>query len=146
MGNKLIMINMEVVNIKLIKRTNYLKQLDNVKGTPDIKVITDIRRSGKSKLLGSFINRIIENDTKANVIHINFNNCKYEHLLEYHSLLKYVEGKYKQGQNNYLFIDEVQMCEGFEKTINSLHPSEKMKKQKKENCFLCKKLKIHILK
>ena len=86
-----------MVNIKLIERNDYLKQLENVKGTPDIKVITGIRRSGKSKLLESFINKIVENDITANIIHINFNNCKYEHLFEYHSLLEYVEEKYKNA-------------------------------------------------
>ena len=125
LGNRIVIISVEVVNIKLIERNDYLKQLENVKGTPDIKVITGIRRSGKSKLLESFINKIVENDITANIIHINFNNCKYEHLLEYHSLLEYVEEKYKQNQKNYLFIDEIQMCKGFEKAINSLHSSEK---------------------
>lgn len=96
-----------------------------MKGTPDVKVITGIRRSGKSKLLDAFIDQIIKTDPNANIIHINFNNCKYESLLEYHALLEYIDSKYKDKSNNYLFIDEIQMCLGFEKAINSLHASEK---------------------
>lgn len=46
-------------------------------------------------------------------------------MLEYHALLDYVKKKYINGKDNYLFIDEVQMCDGFEKAINSLHSSEK---------------------
>lgn len=61
----------------------------------------------------------------ANIIYINFNEDEYEELLEYHRLLSYVKSKHAEGKNNYLFIDEVQLCEGFEKAINSLHVSEK---------------------
>lgn len=111
--------------MKLIERKSYLEQLKDVQGTPDIKVITGIRRSGKSKLLEAFIGVILENDPTANIIHINFNEDEYEELLEYHQLLSFVKSKYVAGKNNYLFIDEVQLCEGFEKAVNSLHASEK---------------------
>ncbi len=111
--------------MKLIERTEYLKQLADVQGTPDIKVITGIRRSGKSKLLESFIKKILESEPDANIIYINYNDDVYEGLLEYHQLLNYVKERYKEGKNNYLFIDEVQLCEGFEKAVNSLHVSEK---------------------
>ena len=131
--------------MKIIER-DYLKELIDVIGTPDIKVITGVRRSGKSKLLELFKEYIINNVKNYNVIDINYNSLDFESLKEYHKLNVYIEQRYKKGMNNFVLIDEVQMCEGFEKTINSLNPSEKMKKQKKENCFLCKKLKIHILK
>ena len=111
--------------MKLIERDFYLNKLKNVTGTPDIKVITGIRRSGKSKLLESFIRYIQVTDPAANVIHINFNLEEYEDLLEYHHLHDYISFSYIEGKNNYVFIDEVQMCAGFEKTINSLHASEK---------------------
>ena len=58
--------------MKLIKREGYLNKLINVVGTPDIKVITGIRRSGKSKLLESFKQYIEENINNYNIIHINF--------------------------------------------------------------------------
>lgn len=111
--------------MKLIERNEYIDKLNNVKGTPDIKVITGIRRSGKSKLMEAFIEKIIAEDTASNIIHINFNDDEYEELLEYHALIDYVKSKYKRNCDNYLLIDEVQMCEGFEKAINSLHASEK---------------------
>ena len=111
--------------MKLIERTDYLKQLEDVQGTPDIKVITGIRRSGKSKLLEAFIDVIHKKEPEANIIHINYNDDTFEDLLEYHALLEYVKSKYIKDKNNYLFIDEVQLCEGFEKAINSFHVSEK---------------------
>ena len=59
--------------MKLITRTQYLEKLINVIGTPDIKVITGVRRSGKSKLLESFKNYIEQNVPDHNIIGINFN-------------------------------------------------------------------------
>lgn len=111
--------------MKIIKRTVYLNELVEVKDTPDIKVITGVRRSGKSKLLELFIEDILKKDKKANIIHINYNLTDYEDLLEYHSLEKYIESKYKKNKNNYVLLDEVQLCKYFEKAINSLHAKEK---------------------
>ena len=111
--------------MRLIERDFYLNKLKEVMGTPDIKVITGVRRSGKSKLLESFMTYVRANDPNANIIHINFNLNSYESLAEYHALNHYIENAYIAGKNNFVFIDEVQMCEGFEKAINSLHASEK---------------------
>ncbi|MBD5102757.1 MAG: ATP-binding protein [Subdoligranulum sp.] len=111
--------------MKLIQRDFYLDKLKDVMGTPDIKVITGIRRSGKSKLLESFMDYVRKTDPAANIIHINFNLSEYENLLEYHALNNYVEKAYVPGKNNYVLIDEIQMCTGFEKAVNSLHASEK---------------------
>jgi predicted AAA+ superfamily ATPase len=111
--------------VRLIERDFYLNKLKEVMGTPDIKVITGVRRSGKSKLLESFMTYVRANDPDANIIHINFNLNSYESLAEYHALNHYIESAYIAGKNNFVFIDEVQMCEGFEKAINSLHASEK---------------------
>lgn len=111
--------------MKLIKRDFYLTKLKDVIGTPDIKVITGIRRSGKSKLLESFIDYVKNIYPDANLIHINFNLTDYEGLLDYHALHDYVEQAYIPDQNNFVLIDEIQMCSGFEKAINSFHASEK---------------------
>ena len=111
--------------MKLIDRPEYLEQLKGVRGVPDIKVITGIRRCGKSKLMEAYIEYIKETDDDANIIYIDFTDLDYEELKEYHKLNDYIKNAYVEAKNNYLFIDEVQLCEGFEKTINSLHASEK---------------------
>lgn len=111
--------------MKLIRRDAYLDKLKDVIGTPDIKVITGLRRSGKSKLLESFMDYVRAADGNANLIHINFNLSKFENLLEYHALHDYIEQRCLSGKNNYLLIDEIQMCVGFERAINSLHASER---------------------
>ena len=111
--------------MKLIERTDYLQRLIDLKDTPDIKIITGIRRSGKSKLMESYIDYLKENDSNANIIFIDFFNIKFEKLKEYHKLNDYVESCYQKGKNNYLFIDEVQLCDKFEVAINSLYTSGK---------------------
>ena len=111
--------------MKIINRSDYLERLINVIGTPDIKVLTGIRRSGKSKLLESLKKYITKNITDSNIIHINFNIPTYENLMEYHKLYNYIEEQYIDNKKNFILIDEIQMCEGFEKAINGLHALEK---------------------
>lgn len=111
--------------MKLIERKRYLGKLISTINAPDIKVITGIRRSGKSKLLESFIEYIKIHLENANIIHINFNLMKYDSLRTAASLNEYAENNYKEDVENFLLIDEVQMCEGFERAVNSLHASEK---------------------
>ena len=111
--------------MKLIDRTGYLQKLINVIGTPDIKVITGVRRSGKSKLLEAFKEYVEETYVDANIIHINFNLTKYESYKDYHVLNDYIEQSYVKGKENFVLIDEVQMCPNFELTINNLHAIEK---------------------
>ena len=57
--------------MKLIERPLYLRQLEGLINTPDIKIITGIRRSGKSKLLGAFSDYIVKTDATANIIYID---------------------------------------------------------------------------
>ena len=111
--------------MKLIYRTAYMNKLASAMGTPDIKVITGIRRCGKSKLLEAFADQIRASFPTANIIRINFNLLEFEPLMQYRALHDYVEKHFVEGCNNVVIIDEVQMCEGFEKAINSLHASEK---------------------
>ncbi len=102
--------------MKLIQRKQYLDKMISVIGTPDIKVITGVRRCGKSKLLDAFNEYIEENIPNNNIIHINFNLPEYDHLLEYRPLYDYVNSQYVKGKENFVFIDEVQMCNDFEKS------------------------------
>lgn len=111
--------------MKLIKREKYLNELIGVIGTPDIKVITGIRRSGKSKLLEAFKKYIEENIKDYNIIHINYSLSKFDKLKECHKLYEYIESNYRENMNNFVLIDEVQMCDGFETAINWIHAEEK---------------------
>lgn len=111
--------------MKLIEREGYLRKLIDVIGTPDIKVITGVRRSGKSKLMERFKTYILEQNDNANIIHINFNLTQYEALREYHALHDYIEGQYDSAKDNFVLIDEIQMCSQFELAVNSLHASER---------------------
>lgn len=111
--------------MKLIERPLYLRRLKDLMNTPDIKIITGIRRCGKSKLLAMFSDYIVKNDDTANIIYIDLTKIKFEHLKEYHELNDYIEERYREGVYNCLMIDEVQLCENFELTINSLHSEDK---------------------
>lgn len=111
--------------MKLIDRPLYLRKLEGLMNTPDIKIITGIRRSGKSKLLNAFSEHIRRHDSSANIISIDLSKIKFEHLKDYHALNDYIETNFREGVNNYLIIDEVQLCPNFEIAINSLHSEEK---------------------
>lgn len=110
--------------MKLINRTSYMDTLTSLIGVPDIKVITGIRRSGKSKLLEALRDYVEANLSNSNVIHINYNLDEFENLLEYHALLAYVKEHRVSGKQNFLLIDEVQMCDGLSvRSTAFTHPS-----------------------
>ena len=110
--------------MKLIERKQYLDKMIGVIGTPDIKVLTGVRRCGKSKLLEAFKSYVQKNIPNANIIHINFNLSKYDNLKEYKTLNEYIESNYAKDKENFVLIDEIQMCNGFELCINNLHATE----------------------
>lgn len=111
--------------MKLIERHDYLDRLKRLRGTPDIKIITGMRRSGKSELLRSFSKHLKALDSHINIITIDFNNLLYEELKDYKSLFQYVEEHYVENTENVLIVDEVQLCPKFELAINSFHNSKK---------------------
>ncbi len=111
--------------MKLIERDFYLDKLKKVQGTPDIKVITGVRRSGKSRLVEAFADFVRRTDQKANVTYIDLTSLRFEKLKDYHSLNDFIEEGYEHGKTNYIFVDEVQLCPNFELAINSLHTSGK---------------------
>lgn len=111
--------------MKTIVRKNYLNRIIELKDTPDIKIITGIRRSGKSKLMQSYIEYLKTNYDNINIIFIDFMDLEFEEIKEYHALHSYVEQHYVAGKMNYFFVDEVQMCPKFELAINSLYSKGK---------------------
>nr|WP_304018126.1 ATP-binding protein [Fenollaria timonensis] len=110
--------------MKIIERPLYLDRLKRLYGTPDIKIITGLRRSGKSELLRSFVNYLNKSYTDINIIRIDFGDLKFDSLKNYKSLYDYVEKMYDDSLKNVLIVDEVQLCEKFELAINSFHNSK----------------------
>lgn len=111
--------------MKYIERKHYLDRLRGLKNTPDIKIITGIRRSGKSELMRAFINDIKITEENANIIYIDYYNLEFDDIKNYKQLNEFVEKSFNPNKTNYLFVDEVQLCNQFEKAINSLHNSRK---------------------
>ena len=111
--------------MKLIERQYYLQQLIDVMNTPDIKVITGIRRCGKSKLMDAFIAYVQKQSEENNIIRIKLNLKEFEALKNADALYEYINAHYIDGKENFLFIDEVQLCNGFEVIINSLYEEER---------------------
>lgn len=111
--------------MKIIPRDKYLQRIIELNGTPDIKIITGIRRSGKSKLMQVYIEYLKSHVDNCNIIYIDYMDLAFEEIKEYHALHAYVEAQYQANKTNYLFVDEVQMCPQFELAINSLYAKEK---------------------
>ena len=111
--------------MKLIERKFYLQQLIDVMDTPDIKVITGVRRSGKSKLMDAFISYVQQQSEENNIIRIKLNLKEFESLKNGDALYDYINAHFIYEKNNFLFIDEVQLCLGFETVINSLYEEER---------------------
>jgi len=111
--------------MKTIVRERYLERIKALKDTPDIKIITGIRRSGKSNLMQAYIDYLKRDFADVNIIFIDFMDLEFEEIKEYHALHKYVEDRYDKEKKNYLFVDEVQLCPNFELAINSLYSKNK---------------------
>ena len=91
----------------------------DAKDTDFIKVITGVRRSGKSTLLLMFRDYLLANGVKEeNIVHINFESAKYDDIKDYKDLYKYIEDKVKD-EKIYLLLDEIQSVSSWEKAINS---------------------------
>lgn len=104
-----------------IKREDYLSILRNFKDQQIIKVITGIRRCGKSTLLELFQDYLKENGVEENqIISINFEDADYEELQDRKKLYEYLKSKLVKGKKTYIFLDEIQKVGEFEKTVDSL--------------------------
>ena len=102
----------------MIIREKYLNRLVDAKDTEFIKVITGVRRSGKSTLLLMFKNYLLENNVKeSNIIYINFESAMYDDIKDYKELYNYIKNNIKDGIN-YILLDEVQSVIRWEKAVN----------------------------
>ena len=105
----------------MIKRNEYLTILQQLKDQNLIKVITGIRRCGKSTLLDQFRNWLLENGVdQSQIISFNFEDDENEHLLDRHVLSRVIREKMTEKQMYYIFLDEVQNVVEFEKLVDSL--------------------------
>ncbi|SEQ48237.1 hypothetical protein SAMN02910369_01874 [Lachnospiraceae bacterium NE2001] len=110
--------------MKIIERKDYLDRLIRLKDTPDIKIITGLRRSGKSELVRAYMEWIRTNED-TNIIYVDFADLRFDDLKTYKELYNFCEGQYIDGKTNVIIVDEVQMCEKFELAINSLYNRRK---------------------
>lgn len=105
----------------MIERKEYLSMLIENKDRDIIKVVTGVRRCGKSTLFALYINWLRENGIAPNqIISVNLEDLEYEALNDYHALYAYIKVRLCLDKQNYVFIDEVQNCAGFEKAVDSL--------------------------
>ena len=104
----------------MIKRENYLKKIRPFYNQNLIKVITGIRRCGKSVILKQIMDEIEKKGVnEENIIYINFELTDYVNIKNYLDLDNYIKDKIKNKDKYYLFLDEIQYVENWEKTINS---------------------------
>lgn len=110
---------------KELKRTEYIDKIRPFFDSEIIKVITGIRRSGKSKLLDMVIEEIKERGVNdSHIIKINFDDMEYDFLLNAKSLDAYIKEQIKDKKKYYIFLDEIQNVDEFEKAIESLFTSK----------------------
>ena len=104
-----------------IQRESYLSILKNFKDKQIIKVITGIRRCGKSTLLELFQDYLKENGVEEKqIVSINFENADYEELQDRKKLHEYIKSKLVKNKKTYIFLDEIQNVNEFERTVDSL--------------------------
>jgi len=102
------------------KRPYYLNKIRPFIGSDLIKVLVGQRRVGKSYILLQLMDEIKAKDKKANIVYINKEENEYETIVNYKDLIDYAEGRIIKGAKNYLFIDEIQDIENFEKALRHL--------------------------
>lgn len=107
--------------MKQLKRQEYLNWLIKWKDKQIIKVVTGVRRCGKSTIFEIFQNYLLENGvSKEQIITINFENLDFEELQDYKSLYQYVNRRLLTDKKNYIFLDEIQHVQQYEKVVDSL--------------------------
>lgn len=106
----------------LVERKEYLEQLTAWKDEQVIKVVTGIRRCGKSTLLSQYQQQLKTTGiTDEQIISINFEELEYEELLDYRKLYSYLKERLCEEKTTYIFLDEIQKVPFFEKVVDSLY-------------------------
>ena len=106
----------------MISRPNYIKELIKFKDKDLIKVITGIRRCGKSTLMDLYKNYLLQNGIKEQqIISINLEDLKYNFIKNYMELYNYICEQIIPSEKNYIFIDEIQIIPEFQKVADSLY-------------------------
>ena len=109
----------------MIERTEYLNKLIALKDKQVIKVVTGVRRCGKSTLFRLFQEYLKKNGVSEKQIQsINFEDMAYSDLLEPKSLYNHVMKNAQKGKKNYIFLDEIQNVKDFQKAVDSLYIQE----------------------
>jgi predicted AAA+ superfamily ATPase len=104
----------------MISRPTYIEQLKNFINKPQIKIITGIRRSGKSTVLRLLKEALLSSGVKEHqLISVNFESFAFSEFTSAHKLYQYVKEKIQQDQKSYLLLDEIQEVDGWEKAVNS---------------------------
>ena len=108
-----------------IDRKEYLDFLVKSKDRQIIKVVSGVRRCGKSTLFEIYKDFLLENGVAKNqIISINFEDMDYEELTDYKKLYEYIKSKMIGDKKNYIFLDEIQHVDKFEKVVDSLFIKE----------------------
>ncbi|MDR3195624.1 MAG: ATP-binding protein [Endomicrobium sp.] len=111
--------------MKQIVRTTYLERLKKYKNQKIIKIISGIRRCGKSTILKMFIGYLLKSNVKQEqIIFLSLDDVNLEHLLDYKVLHKYVSDRLLKNKMMYIVLDEIQNVPSFQKTVNSLFLNE----------------------
>ena len=109
----------------MVQRKEYLDKLIEWREKQIIKVVTGVRRCGKSTLFSLYIDYLKESGVSdEQIVSVNLEDVEYENILDYKSLYDYIKARLVIGKYTYVFIDEVQQCKSFEKAVDSLFIKE----------------------
>ena len=107
--------------MKMIERTEYLDWLKSWKEQQIIKVVSGVRRCGKSTLFELYKGWLVDNGVdKQQIISINFEDIEYDDLTDYRKLYDHIKSKLVADKMNYIFLDEIQHVDQFERAVDSL--------------------------
>ena len=106
----------------MVERNEYLAELEKWQDEKVIKVVTGLRRCGKSTLLSMFQKRLLQSGVgSGQIISINFEDLQYEDLVDYKALYHHISDRLQADRMNYIFLDEIQIVKDFQKAVDSLY-------------------------